>query len=63
MGRLKPQSYCEVKRRYEAVGFVVRRSGIADAAVVPRKPEIPVGTLHSILSQAHITHDDWEQIG
>ena len=75
MGRLKPQPFREVKRRLEQAGFVetsqkgshvkfVRRRGEAvDTAIVQRKPEIPVGTVRSILSQAHIELDDWEELG
>ena len=75
MGRLKPQSFREIKRRLEASGFVetsqkgshvkfVRTSGkVVDTAIVPRKPEVPVGTLRSVLSQAHISLDDWDQLG
>ena len=75
MGRLKPQSFREIKRRLEAGGFVetsqkgshvkfVRLAGkVVDTAIVPRKPEVPVGTLRSILSQAHISLDDWDQLG
>jgi len=75
LGRLKPQSFREIKRRLEAGGFVetsqkgshvkfVRTSGkVVDTAIVPRKPEVPVGTLRSILSQAHISPDDWDQRG
>lgn len=74
MGRLKPQSFREIKRRLEAGGFVetsqkgshvkfVRTSGkVVDTAIVPRKPEVPVGTIRSILSQAHISPDDWDQL-
>lgn len=66
MGRLKPQPFRVVKRRLEAAGFLeesqkgshvkfVRRVGEEiDIAVVPKKREIPVGTLRSILNQAHI---------
>ena len=73
MGRLKPQPYREVRRRLELAGFVetsqkgshvkfVRRRGdTVDTAIVPKKPEIPVGTLRSILSQAHISPDDWDK--
>ncbi|MGO9228059.1 MAG: type II toxin-antitoxin system HicA family toxin, partial [Bryobacteraceae bacterium] len=62
MGRLKPEPFREVKRRLELVGFVeasqkgshvkfVRRAGqVVDTAIVPKKHEIPVGTLRSILS-------------
>jgi predicted RNA binding protein YcfA (HicA-like mRNA interferase family) len=75
LGRLKPQPFREIKRRLEAAGFMeasqkgshvkfVRRTGhVVDTAIVPRKPEIPIGTLRSILSQAHISPDDWEQLG
>ena len=72
MGRLSPLSFREVRRRLESAGFVetsqrgshvkfVRRTGeIVDTAIVQRKPEIPVGTLRSILNQAHINPEDWE---
>jgi predicted RNA binding protein YcfA (HicA-like mRNA interferase family) len=75
LGRLNPQPFREIKRRLEALGFVeisqkgshvkfVRRSIQAvDTAIVPRKHEVPVGTLRSILSQAHIDPDDWEKLG
>lgn len=74
MGRLKPEPFREIKRRLEIAGFAqanqegshvkfVRRSGSAiDTAVVPRKREIPVGTLRSILRQAHISTEEWEQL-
>jgi len=74
LGRLKPQSFREIKRRLEEAGFVeasqkgshvkfVRRSGeTIDTAIVPKKREIPVGTLRSILSQAHIDPDDWDRL-
>lgn len=75
MGRLKPQPFREIKRRLEFAGFsevtqkgshvkFARRFGDAiDTVIVPRKPEIPVGTLRSILRQAHIELDDWEKLG
>jgi predicted RNA binding protein YcfA (HicA-like mRNA interferase family) len=75
LGRLKPQPFREVKRRLEASGFLeasqkgshvkfVRKVGtLVDTAIVPRKHEIPVGTLRSILSQAHIDPEDWEKLG
>jgi predicted RNA binding protein YcfA (HicA-like mRNA interferase family) len=61
-----------VKRRLEAAGFhivtqrgshvkFVRDTGsVVDVAIVPLKREITTGTLHSILSQAHIAIVDWE---
>jgi len=75
LGRLKPLPYREVKRRLEAAGFAeasqrgrhvkfVRLLGeIVDTAIVPKKREIPVGTLRSILSQAHIDLAQWDQLG
>jgi predicted RNA binding protein YcfA (HicA-like mRNA interferase family) len=74
LGRLKPQPFREVKRRLETVGFeeisqkgshvkFARRQGATvDTAIVPRKHEIPVGTLRSILNQAHIDQDVWESL-
>ena len=74
MGRLKPQPFREIKRRLEAAGFVeasqkgshvkfVKRSGdVVDTAIVPNKREVPVGTLRSILSQAHIDLEDWDRL-
>ena len=75
MGRLKPQPFREIKRRLEAVGFIeasqkgshvkfVRAAGgVVDTAIVPKKSEVPVGTLRSILSQAHIDPEAWEKLG
>ena len=75
MGRLKPQPFREIKRRLESAGFIevsqkgshvkfVRRSGeLLDTAIVPNKREVPIGTLRSILSQAHIELDDWDELG
>jgi predicted RNA binding protein YcfA (HicA-like mRNA interferase family) len=75
LGRLKPQPFREVKRRLEQAGFVetsqkgshvkfVRRRGeTVDTAIVPKKSEIPIRTLRSILSQAHIDPDNWEKLG
>jgi predicted RNA binding protein YcfA (HicA-like mRNA interferase family) len=65
----------EVKRRLESAGFVeesqkgshvkfVRRQGRnVDTAIVPKKSEVPVGTLRSILNQAHIDSNDWGELG
>ena len=75
MGRLKPQPFREVKRRLEVAGFVeanqkgghvkfVRKiRDVVDTAIVPKKHEIPVGTLRSILNQAHIDPEDWDRLG
>ena len=75
MGRLSPLPFREVRRRLEAAGFVeasqkgshvkfIRRlNETVDTAIVPNKREIPVGTLRSILNQAHIDPDQWDQLG
>jgi predicted RNA binding protein YcfA (HicA-like mRNA interferase family) len=75
LGRLRPQPFREIKRRLERAGFVefsqkgshvkfVRRAGeIVDTAIEPKKHEVPVGTLRSILDQAHIDPDEWDQLG
>jgi predicted RNA binding protein YcfA (HicA-like mRNA interferase family) len=42
----------------------VRRSDeVVDTAIVPKKSEVPVGTLRSILQQAHIDLKEWEDSG
>jgi len=75
LGRLNPRPFREVKRRLETAGFrevshrgshvkFVRRTGESvDTAIVPKKSEIPMGTLRSILNQAHIDPDEWEELG
>lgn len=74
MGRLRPLGFREVKRRLENAGFEeISQKGShvkfarvsllrTDTAIVPRKHEIPVGTLRSILNQAHIDPDSWEKV-
>lgn len=74
MARLSPQPYREVKRRLEAAGFsefspkgshvkfVRRGDSVLDTAIVPKKPEIPVGTLRSITNQTHLGLDEWETL-
>lgn len=75
MGRLRPLAFREVKRRLETVGFVessqrgshvkfVRRvNDVVDTAIVPKKSEISVGTLRSILHQAHLDPAEWDNLG
>jgi predicted RNA binding protein YcfA (HicA-like mRNA interferase family) len=75
LGRLKPQLVRVVNRRLEAAGFVeahqkgshvkfVRHAGEhVDIAIVPKKSEVPVGTLRTILNQAQIEPDDWDKLG
>ena len=74
MGRLNPLPYREVKRRLEKAGFsetTQKGSHVkfvrtlrehVDTVIVPNKREIPVGTLRSILNQAHIDSDEWEKL-
>lgn len=74
MGRLRPESFRDIKRRLERAGFAeVSQKGShvkfirpwddqVDTAIVPNKREVPVGTLHSILNQAQITIEEWEQL-
>ena len=75
MARLNPQPFREVKRRLEAAGFTEvsqkgshvkfmrKRDEVVDVAIVPRKSVIRVGTLRSILNQAHLSQEDWERLG
>lgn len=74
MGRLKPLSFREIKRRLESAGFQeISQKGShvkfarlsverTDTAIVPRRNEVPVGTLRSILSQAHIDPESWDKL-
>jgi predicted RNA binding protein YcfA (HicA-like mRNA interferase family) len=74
LGRLKPLGFREIKRRLESAGFEeVSQKGShvkfartsrerTDTVIVPRHHEVPVGTLRSILSQAHIDSDSWEKL-
>lgn len=65
MGRLKPQAagFVEATQKGSHVKFVRRVGDIVDTAIVPKKSEVPVGTLRSILSQAHIAPDEWDKLG
>jgi len=74
LGRLRPLGFREIKRRLESAGFeeVSQRGSHVkfarvsadgtDTAIVPRHHEVPVGTLRSILSQAHIDPESWEML-
>jgi predicted RNA binding protein YcfA (HicA-like mRNA interferase family) len=55
--------FVEASQKGSHVKFVRRLGGIVDTAIVPKKHEVPPGTLRSILSQAHIDPDDWEKLG
>ena len=43
--------------------FVRSLDRVVDTVIVPKKPEVPIGTLRSILSQSHIDPDEWERLG
>jgi len=74
LGRLKPLGFREIKRRLESAGFEeISQKGShvkfarvspdgTDTAIVPRRHELPVGTLRSILNQAHIDPDSWDKL-
>ena len=63
MGRLEAGGFVETSQKGSHVKFVRRSGKVVDTAIVPKKPEVPVGTLRSILSQAHISPDDWDRLG
>jgi predicted RNA binding protein YcfA (HicA-like mRNA interferase family) len=52
----------ETSQKGSHVKFVRRAGSTIDNAIVPRKSEIPVGTLRSILNQAHIDPEEWERL-
>jgi predicted RNA binding protein YcfA (HicA-like mRNA interferase family) len=55
--------FVEASQKGSHVKFVRRSGEVVDTAIVPRKPEIPVGTLRSILSQAHVSREEWDDVG
>jgi predicted RNA binding protein YcfA (HicA-like mRNA interferase family) len=71
---LKPLSYREIKRKLETAGFeVVSQKGshvkfAKDAsegkrtAIVPKYKEVTIGTITSILRQAGLSVDEFEQL-
>jgi predicted RNA binding protein YcfA (HicA-like mRNA interferase family) len=71
---LKPLPFREVARRLEQAGFsVVSQKGshvkfqkITPAgtliAIVPMRREVPAGIIRSLLKQAGITPEQWEQL-
>jgi len=54
--------FVEISQKGSHVKFVRRSIEAVDTAIVPRKHEVPVGTLRSILSQAHIDPEEWERL-
>ena len=71
---LRALPYREIRRRLEAAGFAetsqkgshvkfVRRDGDRTlTAIVPRHPEVAVGTLRSVLRQAILTPEQFEAL-
>lgn len=74
MGRLKPLGFREIKRRLESAGFqevsqkgshvkfARASSARTDTVIVPKHNEVPVGTLRSLLNQAHIDPEAWDKL-
>lgn len=70
----KPLPYREVKRKLEAAGFeeasqrgshvkfVKNTPDGLRTAIVPRHREVAGGTIRSILRQANLTPDDFDQL-
>jgi predicted RNA binding protein YcfA (HicA-like mRNA interferase family) len=58
--RLEAAGFAETSQKGSHVKFVRRSETIVDTVIVPRKHEIPVGTLRSILNQAHLDLEQWE---
>ena len=54
--------FLEASQTGSHVKFVRRFGEVVDIAIVPRKSDIPVGTLRSILQQAHIDVEEWNRL-
>ncbi len=71
MAPLRPRRYREVKRKFEAAGFIEGRQKGSHVkfvsatpagtrtAIVPHHGEVKTGTLRSILRQAGLTEDEF----
>ncbi len=71
---LKPLSYRQIKRKLEAAGFqIVSQKGShvkfakdtiegKRTTIVPRYKEVQIGTISSILRQAGLTVDEFENL-
>jgi predicted RNA binding protein YcfA (HicA-like mRNA interferase family) len=59
---LEAAGFAEVSQRGSHVKFARKSEDTVDTAIVPRKSEIPIGTLRSILNQAHIDPEEWERL-
>jgi predicted RNA binding protein YcfA (HicA-like mRNA interferase family) len=60
--RLEAAGFVEASQRGSQVKFVRRTGEVVDTAIVPRHSEIAVGTLRSILRQAHIDPEEWDSL-
>jgi predicted RNA binding protein YcfA (HicA-like mRNA interferase family) len=54
--------FVEASQKGSHVKFVRRVGKVVDTAIVPKKDEVPVGTLRSILSQSHIDLNEWGKL-
>ena len=54
--------FVEISQKGSHVKFTRSIKGVVDTVIVPKRPEVPVGTLRSILNQAHIDPDEWDQL-
>lgn len=75
MGRLRPLSYREIRRKLLAAGFMeagqrgshvkfakITGEGTRVAIVPHHSGDVPLGTLRSVLNQAGLTPDEFEQL-
>jgi predicted RNA binding protein YcfA (HicA-like mRNA interferase family) len=75
LGRLRPTSYRQIRRKLNAAGFseigqkgshvkfVKTTTEGTRVAIVPRHShDVPTGTLRSILNQAGLTPDEFESL-
>jgi predicted RNA binding protein YcfA (HicA-like mRNA interferase family) len=72
---LKPLPYREVKRRLIRAGFTeasqkgshvkfIKQTAVGTyTVIVPKHDEIAVGTIRSILRQANISPEEWDDMG
>lgn len=54
--------FVEAGQKGSHVKFVRFSGEHVDTVIVPKKREVPIGTLRSILNQAHIDTDEWETL-
>jgi predicted RNA binding protein YcfA (HicA-like mRNA interferase family) len=74
LGQLNPVSFADARRKLIAAGFLETSKvgshvkfaksvdGGVRAAIVPKHREIAVGTLRSVLRQAGISTDSWNEL-